>query len=223
LETYNKTNEYRFSDSDSKIRYQVMNDNKNLHIILNTSEYKTITKIVNSGLKIYFDIKGKKSEKVYFQYPTLGRRQQPTAQDIMDLGNSKLKKPDLNKLIAKIPDKAIFNHDGDIEQLRVSLSNSDFKVSIKAIKETEIVYDLIIPFNKISKGGVVSLSKLSIGISSDVDEPFMGGGPDGGPGGGPDGGGPGPGGPGGGGPDGGPGGFSSMAAPVFFWFKVVLH
>jgi hypothetical protein len=234
------SNEYTYSDPDSKIRYNVTNDNKNLHIKLNTSEFTTIMKIVRTGLKINFDLKGKKSENVYFQYP-LAQSQRFAGRDVLKQGNGLSSKFDLNKIFTQISDAAIFNRNGEIEQLNILSADSDIKVTIRTSNNEEMTYDLIIPLNKISKDGIASLSKLSVGITTGKDDMAskggdrsegMSGGGRGGRGGmsgGMGGGGRGGrGGMGGGGRSGGMGGGSgsydrtAMTKPIGFWFKLDL-
>ncbi len=239
-ETNNNSNEYTYSDSDSKIRYNVTNDKKDLHIKLSTSEFTTIMKIMRTGLIINFDLNGKKSEKTYFQYP-LPQTNRFAGQDMVKQGNGMGTRFDLNKLFAQISDEAIFNRDGEVEQLNVLASKSDVKVYMKAVNNEEMTYDLFIPLNKISKDGIASLSKLSVGITTGKientsseggrGEGMSGGrGGRGGMSGGMGGGRGGRGGMGGGGRGGSMGGGersgafdrSSMTKPIEIWFKLNL-
>lgn len=243
-ETSSNSNEYTYSDTDSKIRYNITNDKKDLHIKLNTSEFTTIMKIMRTGLIINFDLNGKKSEKTYFQYP-LPQSNRFAGRDIAKQGNGQGSRFDLHKLFAQISDEAIFNRNGEVEQLNILSANSDVKVYLKAISNEEMTYDLYIPLNKISKDGIASLSKLSVGITTGKVEDAsssgsrgegMSGGERGGRGGMSGGmsGGGGRGGrggmSGGGGRHGGmggeerPGGFdrSSMNKPIAIWFKLNL-
>ncbi|NWJ51413.1 MAG: hypothetical protein HXX14_11175 [Bacteroidetes bacterium] len=164
-ETNSNSNEYTYSDTDSKIRYNVTNDKKDLHIKLNTSEFTTIMKIMRTGLIINFDLNGKKSEKTYFQYP-LPQTNRFAGRDMAKQGNGMGTRFDLNKLFAQISDEAVFNRNGEVEQLNVLATNSDVKVYMKATNNEEMTYDLYIPLNKISKDGIASLSKLSVGITT---------------------------------------------------------
>lgn len=164
-ETNNITNEYNYSDPESEIRYQITNDHKNLHIKLNTADFTTITKILKTGLKICFDVQGKKNEQVYFQYP-LARDQQFTEHDRSKQGNGQASRFDLSKIVSQIPNEAIFNRNGEIERILLLSKDSDIKASIRTINNNEIIYDVYIPISRISKDGIASLSKLSVGINS---------------------------------------------------------
>jgi hypothetical protein len=122
----------------------------------------------------------------------------------------------------EMSDVAVFSRMGEEEQLYFSLYDTDIKPSI-ALNRNGLEYDLIIPFTRISNGGLNEISLLSVGV--ETKSASMNSGQQGGPGGQGGGqGGPG-GGPGGPGPGGGPGGMdqSSMANPVKIWFRVILQ
>ena len=243
-------NEYTYSDPESQIRYDITNDSKNIHIRLNTADFATISKILRTGLKICFDVNGKKSSKVYFEYP-LPQERQPQGQG-QGQGQGRARPVDgaismafnLGKMIDQISNEGEFDRNGEKERVLVLSNDSDIKASIRDIKNDEIIYDLVMPLNRISKDGIAALSKLSVGIVSGKTETggasggsrSGGGGGHGGMGGGGGrggmGGGGGRGGMGGGGGrggmsggEGGAGGMdrSSQAKPVDFWFKLDLQ
>jgi len=241
------SNEYTYSDPDSKIRYDISNDSKYLHIRLNTVDYTAVSKILISGLRVCFDVNGKKSAKVFFEYPlpqnrrALGQgRPGPTA-GTTDGFN-------LNRIINGLSNEAEFDRDGVKERIILASNDSDIKASIKAVSNDEITYDLIIPIRMISKDGLAALTNLSVGIlTGKTDDASAGagrsgggggrsggmgggGGRSGGGGGGGRGGSGGGGGGGRGGMGGGEGGASAggadrspMAKPVEFWFKLDLQ
>jgi hypothetical protein len=231
------SNEYTYSDPDSKIRYDISNDAKNLYIRLNTADYPTISKILMTGLKVCFDLNGKKSKKFYFEYPIAQdrqsqgqRRQRPAGGESAGFN--------LGRLVEQISNEGEFDRNGVKERVVLLSSDSDVKATIRAINNSEIVYDLTMPLNRISKDGIAALSKLSIGIVAGKDDTSStggarsgGGGRSGGGRGGMGGGGRsgGMGGEGGGGRSGGAsaeagGGAerSFMSKPVDFWFKLEL-
>lgn len=209
-ESNSKSNEYAYSDTDSKIRYNITNDKNNLHIKLNTSEISSITKIIRNGLKINFDLKGKKGESFYFQYPTALsqqyaprnlakqengniqrsesgnlQRQENGNSSRQNNDNTQRQRPgvgqsgkfDLNKLFAQLPEEAIFNHYGEIEQINIYSETSDIKVTLKAINNEEMTYDLYIPLKRLSKDGIAALGNLSVGIiSGNIETSNIGGG-----------------------------------------------
>ena len=239
------SNEYTYSDPDRKIRYDVSNDSKYLHIRLNTVDYVAVSKILLSGLRVCFDVNGKKSSKVFFEYPlpqesrTAGQgRQRPAAADAGGFS--------LSRRIDQISNEAEFDRNGEKERIMLISNDSDIKATIKAVGNDEITYDLYMPLSRISKDGLTALSKLTVGIlTGKTDSPSSGGGARSGGGGGggrsggmgggggrsgggrggAGGGGGGRGGMGGGEGDASAGGAdrSLMAKPVEFWFKLDLQ
>ena len=237
------SNEYTYSDPDSKIRYDVSNDSKNLHIRMNTVDYTAVSKILISGLKVCFDVNGKKSSKVFLEYP-LPQDRRVSGQGRPRQAAGATNGFNLNRIINGLSNEAEFDRDGVKERIILASNDSDIKVSIKAVSNDEITYDLIIPLSRISKDGLAALSNLSVGIltgkTDDVSAGAVrsGGGGGGGRSGGMGGGGGrsggggrgGAGGGGRGGMGGGEGGASAggadrspMAKPVEFWFKLDLQ
>ena len=233
-----KTNEYTYSDPVSKIRYNIMNDDKNLHIILNTYDFATISKIFRTGLKICFDVTGKKKNKVYLEYPLASNQMSPVRGKTRPAGGE-TSIFDLNRLVEQIPNEAEFDRNGVKERIILVSNDSDVKASIRVSNNSEIIYDVVIPFTRISKDGITSLSRLSLGVVSGNTETQStgggrsggmggggrsGGGRSGGMGGGGRSGGMGGGGRSGGGSEGGSGGMdrSSISKPIDFWFKLDL-
>jgi len=245
------SNEYTYSDPDSKIRYDISNDAKYLHIRLNTADYPTISKILMSGLKVCFDLDGKKSARFFFEYP-LPQDRQSQGQRRPRPAGGEAAGFNLNRLVEQISNEGEFDRNGVKERVVLVSTDSDVKATIRAINNNEIIYDLTMPLNRISKDGIAALSKLSIGIVAGKDETSStggaraggggGGGRSGGMGGGGGRSGGGRGGMGGGGRSGGMGGEggggrsagaggeggggadrSFMSKPVDFWFKLELN
>ena len=235
-----KSNEYAYSDPDSKIRYDISNDNKNLYIRLNTADYPTISKILMTGLKVCFDLNGKKSAKFFFEYPIPQERQSQGQRRVRPAAGEAAGF-NLNRLVEQISHEGEFDRNGVKERVVLVSTDSDVKATIRTINNNEIVYDLTMPLNRISKDGISALSKLSVGIVAGKDETSSsggaragaggGGGRSGGMGGGGGRSGGGRGGMGGGGRSGGSGGEggggganrSFMSQPVDFWFKLELN
>jgi len=167
-------NEYTYSDPDSQIRYDITNDSKNIHIRLNTADFATISKILRTGLKICFDVNGKKSSKVYFEYP-LAQERQPQRQGqgegrTRPEGGNIAMGFNLGKMIDQISNEGEFDRNGTKERVLVLSNDSDIKASIRDLSSSEIIYDLVMPISRISKDGIAALSKLSVGIVSGKTE-----------------------------------------------------
>jgi uncharacterized membrane protein YgcG len=169
-----KPNEYTYSALEGKIHYNVTNDDKYVHIRLNTADYATINKILRSGLKFCFDVTGKMSQKVFFEYP-LSIDKQASQRDRTRPAPGDISRFDLNNRIAQISNEGEFNQNGAKERILLASANTDVKASIQAVTNNEITCDLIFPISRISKEGFPSLLNLSVGIVSAQAETPMGG------------------------------------------------
>ena len=149
---------------DLKIRYDVSNDDKILHLKLSTSDYTMASKIITTGLKVCFDVTGNKKDKVYLEYP-LYHKQAFSDRIMARVRNTQRENYSLNNLIADIQNEVIFGDNGKLETFAAFPSDSsDIKVAITSRNKTEMIYDLIIPFSRLTKNGIRSLSNLSIGV-----------------------------------------------------------
>ena len=222
----NKENFTHFNTTNN-IAYQAFHDKKNLHIRLKTNERASVLKILRTGLHVYFDVNGKKKKDIYVQYP-IGNTGQMAMQELGQ-GNSQGSQFDLKRMLNRISREAIYGYFGSEEAVYLSLNESHIKTSMRSSKFNELIYDLVIPFEKIAVDSL-QLSNLSIGIvSGSFDTPSMGSGMGGKKMGG-SGMQPGGGRSGGMGPGGGrPGGMSgnmqnnAMSSPIKIWFKVNLQ
>jgi hypothetical protein len=162
-ESNNNNNDLPYFNKDLDIHYQITNDDQNLHIKLTSQDYNILSKILTTGLRVCFDVTGKKKDNIYLECPL--RQKQAFSDRIMArVRNNQRDNYSLNNLLSQIPNIAQFVSNGVVEKFPVMPANSDIKVSVRLIKGSELVYNLIIPFSKISKKGISGLSNLSIGI-----------------------------------------------------------
>lgn len=228
--------------------YKVSQDNNNIHFEMTTRDTKVMSSLLRRGVSIFFDVKGKKKQKVSVTYP------------IKDKNNKKELRPNnqrqqqeregergeeqflirLSEMLAnEAPQKALYSYYKDDYEFNV-LMNSHQIVTHLTFDETASVltYRLTIPKNKITTDVEVDWSKLSIGVKSPErpsrDQSQNNGGQQLGSRGGAQGGGRGQGGPPGGGGRGGQGGGQRGGPPsgqnggpqsdsgLDFWFKVQL-
>ena len=159
-------NDYRFYNANSKIRYQITNDEKNLIIRLNTVEIPTIMKMLRAGLTFYFDVNGKKQTKVYFQYPLAHNGQKSVAPERQEFPKGQRPEMDIKGMLVKASKIGVFVSNDKTEEISVLSPNAEIRVNIEALNSSEITYELSIPFTKISANGISALSNLSIGIVS---------------------------------------------------------
>lgn len=239
-----KPKQFSQYDPDSNIQYMVSNDKDNLHIKFKTADQSSIMKIMRQGTHIYFDTLGKKKKNVYLEYPLTqaGSGKRPDRNQNM----GEKTRPDIDEMLETLPKEAVFTRHDESELIQFSLIETDIKPSLRHSGQSEITYELIIPFHRLAEGGLASIDKLSVGIvtqSPNMQSPGGGqggtgmggrgaqggqGGGMGGPGGGSGSGMGGPGGGMGGGMggqgSGGPGGTDqNMDSGIDIWFMLDLH
>ncbi len=157
--------EYSYYNKESQVLYKVTNDDKNLHVILNTTSQASILKILKTGLTIYFDISGKKKQDVFVHYP-YKLNYDLKKEDYKKDANTDPNKKNLNYFVSQIPAELIFSDHNATEHINLHDVNIDIKDSITVLHNDEIIYELIIPLSRISKKGLFSLANLSIGVVS---------------------------------------------------------
>ena len=212
---------YARYDSESKVRYNVYNNNTHLQIILSTNDKSSLANILKGGLTIYMNDEGKKKKTTYVTYPIDSqdeRRETPSEGE--PKGN---RPPDLNRLVHEVPKTKLYAFQGN--EQRLSLNEGDIDIKLFA-KGTELFYELLIPFDKISNLPKAELHEILIGVvSGNLEMPEGRSGPSGG--------GRMPGGNGQGGPQGSGGGrqgssggrpdMETGSSSVDFWFKVIVN
>ncbi|MDP4292601.1 MAG: hypothetical protein Q8908_16090 [Bacteroidota bacterium] len=174
-EPKSKSNDFPYFDQGLNVHYQIYNDNSNLHVKFTTTDYALINKIVSTGLRVCFDVKGRMNEKEYLEYP-LYRKQVFSDQIMTQSYRSQKNNVQLSDLLPQIPEEAIFHNHDEILRFPVKSNDGGIKVSITQRRSNAIVYDLIIPIERISKGGLPALSKLSVGIvTAEKNQPTISG------------------------------------------------
>lgn len=153
--------DYRYFDADSRIRYKVANDAKNLYITLNTNQPETIIKIMRTGLWVYFDVNGKKGKNTFVQYPVVAT---PTADvvqedEIMftDYENFRLKQE-----IENLNFEARYVHNKHEEF--ISALTGDIKMLLSSPNPNELTYFIQMPLTKIFTASTPNFSNLVVGI-----------------------------------------------------------
>ncbi|MGD1847557.1 MAG: hypothetical protein ACFB10_19380 [Salibacteraceae bacterium] len=216
-----KAVQFRYYDSDSKIRYAVSHDAENLYLQLNTTDRFSIRKIMRTGLSIYFDQSGKKKTEISLQYPMPATIKASTG-EANQRGGGARKAPNLQDQIDGLPKTAVFRTLEQTEAFQVSME-SDIQVAITALNNQELSYRLKVPFSRIPSTlntcyiGIIS-GKFSGSPNQGMQRPTraQGGRPRGGRGGR----------PGGGGQGMGQGGrtqaqnLAALTTPIEFWINV---
>lgn len=164
-----KSDTYNYYEDNSKVSYQVFNDEDNLYINLRTSDKMTIIKIIKSGLSIYFDETGKKSKNVVVEYP-LHNKNFNFSQLRPKNGTSGRPNFDITQLIKSIPNSAIFKKGENIDRFNLELNSTNISIGLEVIEsefeDNLLVYKLKIPLSEITTKSISELDNFSIGIVS---------------------------------------------------------
>jgi hypothetical protein len=151
--------EYRMSEPSSKLRFHLTNDEEFIYLFLNTNDPVTCRKILQTGLKIYFDPKGREGTNCYVEYPKLERLE--IDQEATETT------PDLRKLRKAVSDDASYKKINTApERFDAMLSRLDMEVNLEIEDSTELNYRLKMPMKWIAPEGKVALENLSFGVRS---------------------------------------------------------
>ncbi len=158
---------------NENVTYKVTQDANNIHLKISTSDEKTMLSMVRLGVTVFFDIKGKKKQKVYVTYPSEAmaskterrNREEITQMDI----ESEEKSGNIFKEILEndYSQKAEYIYFDDREEFNIHLNTVNIEVAFNYDPITKsLVYSLTIPKNKINKDNRKDLSKLTIGVKT---------------------------------------------------------
>ncbi|UAY53500.1 hypothetical protein [Ferruginibacter albus] len=150
----------RFTSTEGQIQYDVTNDDKNIYISFETNDDITATKILRSGVSIYFDVTGAKNKKTYFTFPLTNSEFSPMRKQ-MNNGDSSYRKDYRQVLFSK---DSIYSTNGfyNLSDGRYNISDqSKIQVAIKPDPKG-LGYEAAIPLKYIF--GENEISKLSVGI-----------------------------------------------------------
>lgn len=159
--------EYHNYNPESRIRYEVSNDQDHIHIKLNTSNPYSIIKIFKTGLQVYFDLEGKKKETVFLQYPEANTTELESPNKATKAQQKAL---DYNAILLQTSKKAYYVRHEKTDIFTINQADHDIKVKIEVIGENELVYDLIIPIKRFTDLSIDSIPNLAIGIVSGAFE-----------------------------------------------------
>lgn len=213
-------------DKDSKTWYSVSNDDKFIYVRLKVIDADQQQKIVNNGLELWVDVKGKRNRNTGITFPVIERKhftpskdgRPPEPIELMqerDTSDKESAIKALKKSIGAQTEMSLTGFAGDLNGKQNIKHASGLSVAIYFEKDT-LIYDAQIPFAVLSKPLPVGSTASIIVIEKGVQLPDFGEGGDGG-GDGPHGDG-GPGGPGG--PP--PGGMPDIFRSDIFWYKFTI-
>lgn len=158
--------------SNENIQYKLVQDSENLQLFISTPDAKMSTAMLQRGLTIYFDIKGKEREDVAITYPIEPVRINfkreasldgfPTAEE-----ENKMKHAMALFIEDDLPQEAVYKYYDRQERFHVILNALDAAISYTYNEEKGLLtYHLKIPKYKISSNSKEDFSRLTIGVKT---------------------------------------------------------
>lgn len=151
-----------FYNEDAKLGYTILKDGSFVYINLSTAEASTQLKILQNGVKLFIDEKGKEKKTSYIQYPL-----EADIKEKLNLGvfvkdkasfiNDKIAVLDNNIAIIKNESRSLINR---------NLNNQNISTEIKLVDQ-ELYYQMIIPIDyfNTNSGKLASLGISIKGLS----------------------------------------------------------
>jgi hypothetical protein len=156
-------------DNQSAIRYAFSNDADYLYVRLEALSKPSVMKIIQSGFYIYFDTLEKRNKEINFNFP-IGKTDQVFKSKLYRKGDNQENaaiagKLELESKIKDVGRVAAF-HVGGEELIVKNDLEKGFAFKLSPGEYGSLSYYAAIRLDKIKKGGLKSLNKLSVGIIS---------------------------------------------------------
>ncbi|HAA14920.1 MAG TPA: hypothetical protein DCE41_25810, partial [Cytophagales bacterium] len=177
VETGDRSNDFKYKNGSTGIRYSVTHDSEYLYLKLLVTERTDMMKMARGGMQVFFDLEGEKNQEVYLQYPlTMQQRRQQRGQGRPEAGQGARpngrqgqgggQRLNLSQMLQFLPQEAQFVRFGEADELDMQDPEVDILASIYSPSGEDMVYDLAIPFSRISPNGMAELDGFSVGIRS---------------------------------------------------------
>lgn len=153
-----KSSAFRFYHSDSKIRYNIENDEKNLYFSFDVMDQLTVQKILTTGLRLYIDRTGKNKQKDELQFPVYSDK--VPISELEEYGNRYDQSIQLGKstLDQMIPSDGYLKFGDETVQIFNRMPVNGTSVTLEFDSTRSLVYRAIIPLESIkAEGDVISL------------------------------------------------------------------
>lgn len=157
-----KSSAFRFYDTDSKIRYNVENDEKNIYFSFDVMDQLTVQKILTTGLRFFIDGTGKNKQKDELQFPVYSDK--VPISELQEYGNRYDQSMQLGKSVLDqmIPADGYMKFGGETVQIFNRMELKGTTVSLEFDSTRSLVYRAIIPLAAIKADGDV----ISLGIET---------------------------------------------------------
>lgn len=157
-----KSSAFRFYDADSKIRYNLENDEKNLYFSFDVMDQLTIQKILTTGLRVFLDPGAKNKQKNEIQFPIYSDK--VPISELVEYGTEYDQSMLLGKerLDQMIPTDGYLKINGEASPIFNRVETNGFTVTLEFDSTRSLVYRAVIPLSKIGAESDI----LSVGIET---------------------------------------------------------
>jgi len=157
-----KSSAFRFYHPDSRIRYNIENDEKNLYFSFDVMDQLTVQKILTTGLRLFIDRTGKNKQKDELQFPVYSDK--VPISELEEYGNRYDQSIQLGKstLDQMIPSDGYLKFGGETVQIFNRMPLNGISVTLEFDSTRSLVYRSVIPLEAIKAEGEV----ISIGIET---------------------------------------------------------
>lgn len=157
-----ESNAFRFYDADSKIRYNIENDDRNLYFSFDVMDQLTIQKILTTGLRVFIDPTAKNKQKNEIQFPIYSDK--VPVSELEEYGNQYDQSMLLGKerLDQMVPTDGYLKLDGETVPIFNRIETKGFTVTLAFDSTRSLVYRAIIPIDKVAKDAAI----FSLGIET---------------------------------------------------------
>lgn len=157
-----KTPAFRFYDADSKIRYNLENDEKNLYFSFDVMDQLTVQKILTTGLRVFVDPTAKNKQRNEIQFPIYSDK--VPISELAEYGSQYDQSMLLGKerLDQMIPTDGYLKLGGESFPIFNRVETKGFTVKLEFDSTRSLVYRAVIPLEKIGATSDI----LSLGIET---------------------------------------------------------
>lgn len=153
-----KSSAFRFYHPDSKIRYNIENDDTNLYFSFDVMDQLTVQKILTTGLRLFVDGTGKNKQKEELQFPVYSDK--VPVSELEEYGNQYDQSMQLGKatLDQMIPSDGYLKFGSETVQIFNRMPVNGVSVTLEFDSTRSLVYRAIIPLEQIKvEGNVISI------------------------------------------------------------------
>ena len=153
-----KSSAFRFYHPDSKIRYNIENDDKNLYFSFDVMDQLTVQKILTTGMRLFLDGTGKNKQKDELQFPIYSDK--VPISELQEYGDRYDQSIQLGRstLSQMIPTDGYLKFGGETIQIFNRMEIKGTTVSLEFDSTRSLVYRAIIPLDAIKpENGILSL------------------------------------------------------------------